>query len=105
MAKNKVIAVHCFGDEIGLLGVDEDRGTSSFQFNETFLTSGKYTRLFPLLPKRVKQTQVFDKYNSETFRLLPPVIADSLPDHFGNNRQSRNAHLKRWAFHFGASSE
>lgn len=84
MAKDKLISLHCFGQEIGLFGFDGNRGASSFQYNEDYLASGKYERLFPLIFKRIKQTQVFDRYNNDTFRGLPPMIADSLPDLFGN---------------------
>ncbi len=84
MAKNNLITIYCFGQEIGLLGLDADRGASFFQYNEDFLKGEQYQRLFPLVFKRIKQTQVFDKYNTDTFRGLPPMIADSLPDLFGN---------------------
>lgn len=84
MAKNKLITLHCFGQEIGLLGFDENRSASSFQYNREYLASGKYPRLFPMIIRRIEQTQVFDKYNNETFRGLPPMISDSLPDFFGN---------------------
>lgn len=84
MAKNNLITIYCFGQEIGRLGFDPDRGASFFQFNETFLQQGQYQRMFPLIFRRIKQTQVFDKYNNDTFRGLPPMIADSLPDFFGN---------------------
>jgi serine/threonine-protein kinase HipA len=42
--------------------------------------------LFPStgILKRTPQVQVFSQFNSETFRGLPPMIADSLPDVFGN---------------------
>jgi serine/threonine-protein kinase HipA len=84
MAKNNLITVYCFGVELGRLGFDENRGASFFQYNEAFLQTGRYQRLFPLIIRRIKQTQVFDKYNNDTFRGLPPMIADSLPDLFGN---------------------
>ncbi|HTN45829.1 MAG TPA: type II toxin-antitoxin system HipA family toxin [Flavipsychrobacter sp.] len=84
MSKNNLITVACFGQEIGRLGFDPDRGASFFQYNADFLAQEKYVRLFPLVFRRIRQTQVFDKYNNETFRGLPPMIADSLPDLFGN---------------------
>jgi serine/threonine-protein kinase HipA len=84
MAKNNLIAVHCLGLEVGLLGFDENRGASFFQYHEVFLKMDQYRQLFPAIFRRIKQTQVFDKYNNETFRGLPPIIADSLPDLFGN---------------------
>ncbi len=84
MSKNNLIAVHCFGREIGLLGFDADRGASFFQYNEAFLKEDPYPRLFPYIFKKIRHTQVFDRYNNDTFRALPPMIADSLPDLFGN---------------------
>ena len=84
MAKNNLINLHCFNTEIGKLGFDEDRNVSFFQYNPSFLSSGLYANMFPMIIRRMTQTQVFDKYNSETFKGLPPMIADSLPDVFGN---------------------
>lgn len=84
MSKNNIISVSCFGEEVGRLGLDRDRGASYFQYNERFLGLDKYKNLFPLIFRRISQTQVFDKFNNDTFRGLPPMIADSLPDLFGN---------------------
>ena len=86
MAKNDIITVFCFGQEIGRLGFDENQQRSSFQYNPDFLQSDRFHNLFPStgILKRTPQVQVFSQYNSETFRGLPPMIADSLPDVFGN---------------------
>ena len=86
MAKNDIIKVFCFDTEIGVLGWDENRAVSFFQYHPDFLASNKYVNLIPktrIIP-RVKEVQVFKKFNSETFRGLPPIFADSLPDMFGN---------------------
>ncbi len=84
MSKNNLITIHAFGQEIGLLGFDPDKSASYFQYNETFLLSEGFSQMFPLIFRKTKMTQVFDKYNNDTFRGLPPMIADSLPDLFGN---------------------
>lgn len=84
MAKNNLITVWCFGREIGRVGFDEDRLSSTFQYHPEFLKSGEFSRLFPYIFKRTDIAQVFDRYHSESFRGLPPMIADSLPDVFGN---------------------
>src|SRR6218665_3377682 len=86
MAKNEIITVFCFNTEIGRLGFDEDRNLSSFQYNSEFLASNRYINLFPKtgIIKRTAQTQLFSKFNNETFKGLPPMISDSLPDVFGN---------------------
>jgi serine/threonine-protein kinase HipA len=86
MAKNEIISVFCFGVEIGRVGFDEDKKKSFFQFNADYLDSGVYPQLFPEtgIVKRTKQTQVFSRFGGETFRGLMPMLADSLPDMFGN---------------------
>ena len=84
MAANKLIDVFAFGMEIGKLGYDSNEKKSYFQYNPSFLDSGKYTRMFPYIFKRHKHPQVFTQFHGTTFRGLPPMIADSLPDVFGN---------------------
>src|SRR5690606_36237074 len=84
MARDKIIDVIAFGQEIGKLGYDIDQGKSFFQNNPAFLDSGQYSKLFPLIFKRIKTAQTFTEYQQDTFQGLPPMIADSLPDTFGN---------------------
>ena len=84
MARDKIIDIIAFGQEIGKLGYDLDQGKSFFQYNPEFLDSGKYSKLFPFIFKRTKPAQVFIEYQQDTFQGLPPMIADSLPDTFGN---------------------
>lgn len=84
MPKNDIISLFCFGREIGKLGYDEDRARSSFQYNPEFLKEGLYVNLFPMIVKRTPLAQTFDRFNTPTFRGLLPMIADSLPDAFGN---------------------
>lgn len=84
MARDKIIDVIAFGQEIGKLGYDIDQGKSFYQYNPDFLESGKYSKLFPFIFKRTKPAQVFTEYQQDTFQGLPPMIADSLPDTFGN---------------------
>lgn len=84
MAKNQIISVVFNGVEIGKMGYDENQRKSSFQFNPDFLTQNNFVNLFPYIIRRVENVQVFSEYAGETFRGLPPMIADSLPDMFGN---------------------
>lgn len=84
MAKNQIITVHFHGIEIGKIGYDEDQRKSSFQYNPAFLETDLYKRLFPYIIRRSPNVQVFSEFEGETFRSLPPMIADSLPDYFGN---------------------
>jgi serine/threonine-protein kinase HipA len=84
MAKNQIITVVFLGQEIGKIGYDEDQRKSSFQYNPDFLAQNAYKRLFPYVIRRSQNVQVFSEFEGETFRGLPPMIADSLPDVFGN---------------------
>lgn len=84
MAKNQIISVHFQGIEIGKIGYDEDQRKSSFQYNPAFLETDLYKRLFPYIIRRSPNVQVFSEFEGVTFRGLPPMIADSLPDYFGN---------------------
>jgi serine/threonine-protein kinase HipA len=84
MSINHIISVYFQGEEIGKLAVDENGGRSFFQYHDAFLNQGKWSHLIPIEIKRIKQTQVFSRNNNDTFRGLPAVFADSLPDLFGN---------------------
>lgn len=86
MAKNNLIRVGMYDWEIGRLGFDEKKDISYFQYNPEFLKSNQMTNLFPVrgIIKRMDEVQVFKNFRGEIFRSLPPPIADSLPDMFGN---------------------
>ena len=86
MAKNNILNVFIFGNEIGRLGLDENEGTTYFQYHPDFLKKENYRNIFPAtgIIKKVPQVQVFNKYNNSTFKGIAPPIADSLPDIFGN---------------------
>lgn len=86
MAKNQLIDVHCFGKEVGRIGLDPDKRRSFFQYHPDFLQSDQYSNLFPAtgILKRVENVQVFSNFFNDTFQGLPPMFADSLPDAFGN---------------------
>ena len=84
MAKNQIISINFQGIEIGKIGYDENQRKSSFQYNPEFLESNRYKKIFPYVIRRTSNVQVFSEFEGETFRGLPPMIADSLPDFFGN---------------------
>lgn len=84
MAENQIISVYFHGLEIGKIGYDENQRKSSFQYNPAFLERDLYKRMFPYIIRRSPNVQVFSEFEGESFRGLPPMIADSLPDYFGN---------------------
>ncbi len=84
MTREKIINVIVFGKEVGKIGYDLDQGKSFFQYNPAFLDSGQFLNLFPFIFKKIAPVQVFSEFKKDTFQGLPPMIADSLPDTFGN---------------------
>jgi len=86
MAQNNMINVALFGREVGRIGIDDNLGRTSFQYNEDYVTDEHTKQIFPLtgIIKRTPHVQVFNSYHGEVFKSLPPQFADSLPDVFGN---------------------
>jgi len=84
MATNQIISVNFQGIEIGKIGYDENQRKSTFQYNPQFLETNLFKKIFPYVIRRTPNVQVFSEFEGETFRGLPPMIADSLPDFFGN---------------------
>ncbi len=82
MNNNESIKVKLFGEEVGIIAYNADKAKTYFQFHPQFLESG--LNAFPFVLKKTPVTQVFSIYNTPTFKGLPPMFADSLPDAFGN---------------------
>jgi serine/threonine-protein kinase HipA len=79
-----LLNIKLFGHEIGRLGYDNHRRCSYFQYNPDYLSRNS-TNILPFIIKRSPETQSFPKFEGKTFRGLPPMFADSLPDVFGNH--------------------
>jgi serine/threonine-protein kinase HipA len=86
MINHDYIAVICFNQEIGRISMDHTFTKSYFQYNENFLNQTNPLNLFPEtgVIRKTNQVQVFSQFSGSTFRGLPPMFADSLPDDFGN---------------------
>ena len=84
MKINKSIKVKLFNQEIGTLGYDGDLKTAFFQYHPSYLNQNRLKNIFPYVFKRISPIQKFNQFFGETYRGLPPMIADSLPDMFGN---------------------
>lgn len=80
----KLISVSLWGDLVGDLFYDEKQGLVAFKYFESFKESGR--ELSPLLMplKEDKEFYTFERLSEQTFKGLPPVFSDSLPDKFGN---------------------
>ena len=71
-----------WGTKIGTVAFQPDTGLSSFEYNPDFLVSGiEVAPLTMLLSRRV---YTFPELARRSFHGLPGLLADSLPDKFGN---------------------
>lgn len=74
--------VTLWGTEIGAVSWLEDRQVGVFQYAPAFLDSG--IQLAPLMMPLHELPYEFPALPRETFKGLPGLLADSLPDKFGN---------------------
>src|SRR5690554_1223281 len=82
----EVVSVWYHEHEVGALSFDTEQGVGSFEYTPEFIRTG--IELAPLtmpLPKsRGNKIYSFPELNNPTFHGLPGLVADSLPDDFGN---------------------
>ena len=78
------IEVLCWGKRVGALALDPVRGYYAFEYYPEFKRTG--IELSPLmLPLAATDIAIFPNLPERTYHRLPPFIADSLPDDFGNS--------------------
>jgi serine/threonine-protein kinase HipA len=78
-----VAAVELWGTRIGAVALTGSTGVASFQYDPSFLASG--IQLAPLMMPLAERIYSFPELPHRTFRGLPGLLSDSLPDRFGNN--------------------
>jgi serine/threonine-protein kinase HipA len=75
-------AVALWGTRIGAVSMPDDGRVAAFQYDRDFLDSG--IQVSPLvMPLRV-EPYTFPALNPASFRGLPGLLSDSLPDRYGN---------------------
>jgi serine/threonine-protein kinase HipA len=77
-----VAAVRLWGRSIGAVSLEEGAHTSAFQYDPTFLASG--IELSPISMPLSPRIYQFPSLAELSFHGLPGLLADSLPDKFGN---------------------
>lgn len=83
LGQNPVIAeVRLWGRRIGAVALDEGRDVAAFQYDPAFAASG--IEISPLVMPLSDQVYEFPALPRNTFHGLPGLLADSLPDRFGN---------------------
>ena len=74
--------VRLWGRTIGAVSWDADRGVTFFEYDLAFRGSG--IQVAPLMMPLSSEIYAFPELSRETFYGLPGLLADSLPDRFGN---------------------
>lgn len=77
-----IAKVELWGRTIGAVSLDEGRGVAAFQYDAEFARSG--IELSPLTMPLSGRVYEFSALPRATFHGLPGLLADSLPDKFGN---------------------
>lgn len=74
--------VRLWGRTIGAVTLEDDSDYAAFQYDPAFVKSG--IEVSPLTMPLSNRVYVFSDLRRDTFRGLPGLLADSLPDKFGN---------------------
>ncbi|HVU05030.1 MAG TPA: type II toxin-antitoxin system HipA family toxin [Polyangiaceae bacterium] len=77
-----VAAVRLWGRQIGAVSLGARRSHAAFQYTPEFVASG--IQVSPLVMPLDERVYEFPALPRATFRGLPGLLADSLPDRFGN---------------------
>lgn len=92
-----VARVNMFGSPVGVFRWNEQQGIVDFEYDNTFV--GRGLEPSPLMmPVRAGRVYSFVNLNNETFKGLPGLLADSLPDTYGR------ALFERWLALVGRTS-
>ncbi|MDO3385805.1 type II toxin-antitoxin system HipA family toxin [Gilvimarinus sp. SDUM040013] len=68
--------------DVGAVSFDTDTGLGAFEYSQSFINTG--IELSPLKMPLAPRIYTFAELDFHTFKGLPGLIADSLPDDFGN---------------------
>ena len=90
--------IKLWDEVVGVVFWDAARQAANFEYTPKFIQSG--LEVSPLqMPLEAGRVYSFPELNFETFKGLPGMLADSLPDNFGN------ALINRWLAEQGRSPE
>ncbi|MFT3722894.1 MAG: HipA domain-containing protein [Hyphomonadaceae bacterium] len=77
-----VAAVHLWGTRIGAVSLEEGTEIASFAYDRDFIASG--IEVAPLTMPLGEEVYSFPGLSARSFHGLPGMLADSLPDKYGN---------------------
>lgn len=92
------VEVYLWGDRVGVVALDPTYGFYAFRYTPEFQARG--IEPAPIhMPTTVDRTFIFTDLPVETYKRLPAMLADALPDDFGN------ALIDRWMLDRGIRAE
>ncbi len=74
--------IKLWGTLIGAVSLDDSQKTAEFEYDRNFITSG--IQVSPIVMPLKSGVYRFPELSYESFYGLPGLLADSLPDRFGN---------------------
>ena len=77
-----IAEVRLWGRTIGAVSMEDGRDVAAFQYDPQFADSG--IEVSPVTMPLIRQSYEFPELPRRTFHGLPGLLADSLPDRFGN---------------------
>lgn len=92
---NDTAEVYLWGTRIGIIHQDISKAYAAFEYDENFVNSG--IELSPIRMPLSKNIYEFPALAGDVFYGLPGLVADSLPDRFGN------AVIEQWLMSLGKS--
>ncbi|PHM38952.1 toxin HipA [Xenorhabdus mauleonii] len=83
---NEFIKIKYQGIDVGAVAFDVEKGLGSFEYERSFIERGLNLAPLKMPLKQADSGKIFmfPNLNYDTFRGLPGMLADSLPDDFGN---------------------
>lgn len=79
-----LLAVRIWGQLVGAVGVDPSSGSYAFEYDGRWLRSGIELSPAQLPVAQGRRLFTFPGLPETTYHRLPPLVADSVPDRFGN---------------------
>ncbi len=78
----KTVQVNLWGNFVGALALDENSNIATFEYAPEWIQKG--IEIAPIRMPLSSRKYSYPGLNPETYKGLPAVFADSLPDDFGN---------------------
>lgn len=79
-----VVEVRCWGSRVGAIALDERSGFYAFEYEPAWVQTGVELAPTTMPMDAGARTFIFPTLPPDTYQRLPSMVADSLPDDFGN---------------------